>query len=49
MSTLLKNGQNHHWWIPIEHVGDTGECRRFPLSVMRHEKVRIVALEDNNG
>jgi hypothetical protein len=34
MNETLKNCRNCHWWIPIEHVGDTGSCRRFPPSVV---------------
>src|SRR6266508_73684 len=34
MSEPLKNCRSCHWWISIEHVGDTGRCHRFPPSVV---------------
>src|SRR5882724_6635463 len=34
MSQTLRNCRNCHCWVPIEHIGDTGECRRFPPSVV---------------
>lgn len=34
MSERLHHCRTCHWWTPIEHVGDTGQCRRFPPTVV---------------
>jgi hypothetical protein len=34
LSDPPKTCRECHWWIPVEHAGDTGRCRRFPPTVV---------------